>query len=91
MSSLEKVTLAGAAGAWGDSSLSTSQLLVDGRSDYIVYEGLAEITMAILTRAKARDPEQGYARDIVEMIARVNAVLTLAPGASRPIGLRGCG
>jgi hypothetical protein len=69
MSSPEKVTLAGAAGAWGDSSLSTSQLLVDGRSDYIVYEGLAEITMAILTRAKARDPEQGYARDIVEMIA----------------------
>lgn len=66
----DKVTLAGAAGAWGDSSLSTPQLLTDGRSDYIVYEGLAEITMAILSRARARDPAQGYARDIIETIAR---------------------
>jgi hypothetical protein len=70
MSQPHTVTLAGAAGAWGDSSLSTPQLLADGRSDYIVYEGLAEITMAILSRARARDPEQGYARDIIETIAR---------------------
>jgi hypothetical protein len=63
------VTISGAAGAWGDSSLSTPQLLADGRSDYIVYEGLAEITMAILGRAKAQDPAQGYARDLIETIA----------------------
>ncbi|HEX6221435.1 MAG TPA: acyclic terpene utilization AtuA family protein, partial [Acidimicrobiia bacterium] len=69
MSAPEKVTIAGAAGAWGDSSLSTPQLLSDGRSDYIVYEGLAEITMAILSRAAAKDPAQGYARDIIETIA----------------------
>lgn len=69
MSVPEIVTLSGAAGAWGDSSLSTPQLLADGRSDYIVYEGLAEITMAILSRAMATDPEQGFARDIVAMIA----------------------
>jgi hypothetical protein len=65
----ETVTVSGAAGAWGDSSLSTPQLLADGRSDYIVYEGLAEITMAILSRAMAKDPDQGYARDIIETIA----------------------
>lgn len=65
----ENVTVSGAAGAWGDSSLSTAQLLADGRSDYIVYEGLAEITMAILSRAMARDPDEGYARDIVQTIA----------------------
>lgn len=64
-----KVILAGAAGAWGDSSLSTPQLLADGRADYIIYEGLAEITMAILTRAMARDPRQGYARDLIATIA----------------------
>jgi len=69
MSIPDKVTLSGAAGAWGDSSLSTAQLLADGRSDYIVYEGLAEITMAILSRARAKDPAQGYARDIIETIA----------------------
>jgi hypothetical protein len=65
----EKVTIAGAAGAWGDSSLSTEQLMTDGRSDYIVYEGLAEITMAVLSRAMAKDPDQGYARDIIGIIA----------------------
>lgn len=63
------ITISGAAGAWGDSSLATSQLLADGRSDYIIYEGLAEITMAILSRARERDPDQGYARDIIETIA----------------------
>lgn len=65
----ETVTIAGAAGAWGDSSLSTAQLLADGRPDYIVYEGLAEITMAILSRARVDDPARGYARDLIETIA----------------------
>ncbi|MFQ5523346.1 MAG: acyclic terpene utilization AtuA family protein [Acidimicrobiia bacterium] len=65
----DHVVISGAAGAWGDSSLSTAQLLADGRSDYIIYEGLAEITMAILARARAKDPTQGYARDIIETIA----------------------
>lgn len=69
MPTKRKVTIAGAAGAWGDSSLSTQQLLKDGRADYIVYEGLAEITMAILSRAKHKDASQGYARDLIETIA----------------------
>lgn len=63
------VTIAGAAGAWGDSSRSTPQLLADGRADYVMYEGLAEITMAILTRQQLADPRRGYATDIVQTIA----------------------
>lgn len=39
-----------AAGAWGDTSLSTAQLLASDKLDYLVYEGLDEVTMAILTR-----------------------------------------
>jgi hypothetical protein len=35
----------------------------------MVYEGLAEITMAILSRARANDHALGYARDIVDTIA----------------------
>ena len=49
--------------------MSTAQLLEDRRSDYIIYEGLAEITMAILSRAKQKSPDQGYARDLIETIA----------------------
>jgi hypothetical protein len=63
------VTIAGAAGAWGASARSTPQLLADGRADYIVYEGLAEITMAILTRQLLEDPARGYARDLIETVA----------------------
>ena len=73
------VFVAGASGAWGDSSLSTRQLLDDGRADYLVYDGLAEITMAILSRAKAADGQRGYATDIIETVAQ-NSVEMRARG-----------
>ncbi|BDH59654.1 acyclic terpene utilization AtuA family protein [Tsukamurella sp. PLM1] len=63
------VIIGGAAGMWGDSVLATPQMLADGRCDYLIYEGLAEITMAILTKARARDENQGYARDLIDTIA----------------------
>lgn len=62
------VMLGGASGAWGDSSFAVSQLLDDGRCDYILFEALAEITMGILTRARAKDPALGYATDVIHMI-----------------------
>jgi hypothetical protein len=64
------VTIGGATGAWGDTALSTPQLLKDGRCDYICYEGLAELTMAVLTRARDKKPELGYATDLIQLIAR---------------------
>ncbi|AXQ31132.1 DUF1446 domain-containing protein [Solimonas sp. K1W22B-7] len=62
------VTIGGAAGMWGDSYLATPQLLADGRCNYLIYEGLAEITMGVLTKARLKDPTQGYARDIIAVI-----------------------
>jgi len=64
------VVLGGAAGAWGDSSFALPQLLDTERCDYIFLEALAEITMAILTRARQKDPALGYATDIISMIGR---------------------
>lgn len=64
------VTIGGATGAWGDTALSTPQLLNDGRCDYICYEGLAELTMAVLTRARDKKPELGYATDLIQLIAK---------------------
>ncbi len=64
------VVLGGAAGAWGDSSFALPQLLDAERCDYIFLEALAEITMAILTRARQSDPALGYATDIISMIGR---------------------
>ena len=57
--------IGGASGFWGDASQATPQLLAAGGLDFIVYDYLAEITMAILARARAKDPEAGYATDFV--------------------------
>ncbi|OBJ68023.1 acyclic terpene utilization AtuA family protein [Mycobacterium sp. 1274756.6] len=65
---MKTVTIGGAAGMWGDSYLATPQLLADGRCNYLIYESLAEITMAILTKAHMKDPDQGYARDVIRII-----------------------
>ncbi len=64
------VTIGGATGAWGDSMFGAEQLLASKRCDYIVFEALAEITMAILARARMKNPKAGYATDIIEMIGR---------------------
>ena len=72
MMSEKVVRIAGAAGAWGDSSLATAQLLMDGNLDYIVYEALAEVTMAILTRLKMKNPDMGYAYDFINPILKRN-------------------
>ncbi len=66
------INIGGAAGAWGDSSLATAQLLASEKLDYIVYEGLAEVTMAILTRLKMRDPNAGYAYDFIDPILKTH-------------------
>lgn len=72
MASSEKpvVVLGGAAGAWGDSSFALPQLLDSERCDYIMLEVLAEITMGILTRARAKDGRRGYATDVIAAIGR---------------------
>jgi Acyclic terpene utilisation family protein AtuA len=57
--------IGGASGFWGDAALATPQLLRAGDLDFIVYDYLAEITMAILARARAKDAALGYATDFV--------------------------
>ena len=59
------IRVAGASGFWGDSAKATRQLLEVPDLDYIVYDYLAEITMSIMARARAKDPAQGYARDFI--------------------------
>lgn len=60
-----KLRIGGASGFWGDAAQATPQLLAAGGLDFIVYDYLAEITMAILARARSKDPSAGYATDFV--------------------------
>jgi hypothetical protein len=64
------IRIANGSGFWGDSLEAPLQLLCGGPVDYLTLDFLAEITMSILQKARARDPQAGYARDFVEIAGR---------------------
>ena len=68
----DTLKVGGASGYWGDASLATEQLLSHDDLDFIVYDYLAEITMAIMARVKAKDSGQGYATDFISEAMKPN-------------------
>lgn len=59
------------AGFWGDSAEGPRQLVESGEIDYLVLDYLAEITMSLLAKARAKDANLGYATDFPDVIARL--------------------
>ena len=68
----KSIRIGGASGFWGDSVVATPQLLNNNNLDFIVYDYLAEITMSIMARARAKDPNKGYAIDFVSSVLKLN-------------------
>lgn len=63
-----EIRIAGASGFWGDTDAATEQLLACPQLDYIVYDYLSEITLALLARARARNADLGYVPDFQRAI-----------------------
>lgn len=74
------IRIGGASGFWGDSAIATPQLLQVPGLQYLVYDYLAETTMSILARARAKDPVLGYATDFVHAAMAPNLAEICAKG-----------
>jgi hypothetical protein len=62
------IRIANGQGFWGDSLEAPLQQLRGGPLDYLTLDYLAEVTMSILQKQKARDPRMGFAYDFVQML-----------------------
>jgi hypothetical protein len=69
------VRIANASGYWGDDPEALLRQLTGGPVDYVTMDFLAEITMVILQRQRARDPRAGFAYDFVEQLERALAAV----------------
>src|SRR5579863_1176715 len=65
------IRIANGQGFWGDSLEAPLEQVRRGPIDYLTLDYLSEVTMSILQKQHTRDPKAGYARDFVDMIARV--------------------
>lgn len=68
------IRIGGASGFWGESDMAVPQFLQAGQNgqklDYIAFDYLAEITMSIMARARAKNPDLGYATDFVAAVIK---------------------
>lgn len=62
------IRIANGQGFWGDWSEAPKMQLRNGPIDYLTMDYLAEITMSIMQKQKARDPDRGYARDFLGLM-----------------------
>src|SRR5262245_23205978 len=63
------------AGFWGDNLDAPFLLARDGRLDVLTLEYLAELTLAILSHLRTRDPSAGYVSDFTDLLARLAPLL----------------
>ena len=88
--------VANASGYWGDDPGALARQIRGGPLDYVTLDFLAEITMSIMQKQRARDPKSGYARDFIAqvesalplLVERGVKVITNAGGVN-PLACRG--
>jgi len=67
----DKIVIANCGGFWGDDPTAAKRQVEGGPIDYLVMDYLAEVTMAILQKQKAKDPSSGFARDFMAQLRDV--------------------
>jgi Acyclic terpene utilisation family protein AtuA len=67
----EKIRIAAGQGFWGDLPDAPVRQVEGGPIDYLMLDYLAEVTMSIMQKQKARDPKAGFARDFVALMKEI--------------------
>jgi hypothetical protein len=67
----EKIRIASGQGFWGDQLDAPVRQVEGGPIDYLMLDYLAEVTMSIMQKQRARDPRAGYARDFVPLMRQI--------------------
>jgi hypothetical protein len=62
------VRIGGGLGYWGDDTTAAGRLVREANLDYLVMDFLAEVTMSIMGKQMRRDPNAGYASDIIVIL-----------------------
>jgi Acyclic terpene utilisation family protein AtuA len=65
------IRIAAGQGFWGDLPDAPVRQVEGGPIDYLMLDYLAEVTMSIMQKQKARDPSAGYARDFVSLMKQI--------------------
>ena len=64
----KKIRIGCASGFWGDTDIAAPQIIEKGNVDYLVCDYLSEVTMSILSGAKLKSGEYGYAKDFINHV-----------------------
>ena len=67
----DKVRVASGQGFWGDLLTAPVDQVRGGPIDYLMLDYLAEVTMSIMQKQRARDPQAGYAKDFVALMREI--------------------
>ena len=62
--------IGGAGGFWGDRVLEPVELLKHEKLDYVMFDYLAELTLSIMAKQRARNSETGWATDLVDWLSQ---------------------
>jgi hypothetical protein len=67
----EKIRIASGQGFWGDLVDAPYHQVTKGDIDYLVMDYLAEVTMSIMQKQKNRNPNLGYALDLIDLMKKI--------------------
>lgn len=72
----EKIRIASGQGFWGDLLTAPYDQVTKGPVDYMMMDYLAEVTMSIMQKQKRKDPNLGYAKDLVPLMEKILPIIT---------------